>query len=72
MSTPYKLQLYKRCRCAATASGPRLIFRDPKMIYGDTESVAVECAILACDQCDTPWSDAPTHDGMPHLKGGAE
>ncbi len=66
--TPERFMLWKRCRCRGSSSGPRLIFGDQR-VHGDTTEVTVLFALFACDRCDTPWADTPTHDGMPFLRG---
>jgi hypothetical protein len=60
-------RLYKRCRCRSSASGPRILFKEQRRTLDEVE-VDVMMVALACDECDVPWEESPTHDGMPHLR----
>ncbi len=55
------MTLQKTCRChPATASGPRLVYRD-KVMLGDPVPFGVFIFALvpmACDVCDTAWKES--------------
>lgn len=51
--------LTKACDCSpASASGPRVVQGEVKTM-GDTVSITMILAPLACDECDMPWESQP-------------
>lgn len=54
--TPRTVTLRRACSCEATASGPRYVSTEERVRHG--ARVTITYALMACDECDTPYQVA--------------